>query len=85
MKKVENVDNPHQISERQTKALQIEIDSFPKSEVDKIGRTNLLTHTHDKNDDEPVKQRHHPVSPYIQKEKKTNVENVEPGRYRIIH
>lgn len=61
-----NVNNA--LSMDQLDQLAIIIKQFPRSTDDKLGRTSVLTHKIETEDNPPIKQRHYPVSPYVQKD-----------------
>lgn len=58
----------HPLSAKQLHALQQAIELLPSSEVEGLGKTDVLRHTINTNNATPVKQRHYPVSPAVQKE-----------------
>lgn len=66
LSKPESVDNPHMLSQSEAERLREVVNKFPKSDQGSIGRTHLVEHVIDTGEYEPVKQRHHPVSPYVQ-------------------
>lgn len=59
--------NRHQLTVEQEKRLSQIIKKFPSSETEGLGRTTLLLHSIDTGDAQPVKQRHYPISPAVQK------------------
>lgn len=59
--------NAHELTSEQSKRLKDAIDLFPSSAVQGLGKTSLEVHTIDTGDAEPIKQRHYPVSPAVQK------------------
>lgn len=58
----------HILSADQQRELQEVISLLPSCEVEGLGRTDVLCHTINTNDAQPVKQRYYPVSPAVQKE-----------------
>lgn len=60
--------NVHNLSGKQLQALQQVITLLPSSEIEGLGKTDVLRHAINTNDATPVKQRHYPVSPAVQKE-----------------
>lgn len=65
---VSGVVNVSELNESELKQLSEIIRELPKSANDKIGRTNVLKHNIDTEENPPIKQRHYPVSPYVQKD-----------------
>lgn len=63
----ENESLQHELDPQQSKRLAEIIDMFPSYTKLGLGRTHLLTHTIDTGDALPIKQRHYPYSPAIQK------------------
>ena len=59
--------NQHVLSAEQHQKLQNAIKKFRCFSEHGLGKTDLETHTIDTGDSEPIKQRHYPVSPPIQK------------------
>ncbi|XP_055840052.1 uncharacterized protein LOC129907729 [Episyrphus balteatus] len=59
--------NAHVLTEQQSKRLQDAISLFPSSAVQGLGKTTLEVHTIDTGNAEPIKQRHYPISPAVQK------------------
>ena len=59
--------NAHILTDDQSEALRKSIGRFPSSAVLGLGKTSLLEHTIDTGDAEPIKQRHYPISPAVQK------------------
>lgn len=59
--------NRHELSTIQSATLAQIISQFPSSETSGLGRTHLETHNIDTGDHNPIKSRHYPVSPAIQK------------------
>lgn len=64
-----NKDPPktHNLSEIQRTKLNSIIDIFPSYDRDGLGKTSMIQHSIDVGDTKPVKQRHWPVSPAIEK------------------
>lgn len=62
-----NDDNSHSLSPEQQLTLNNIMRSFPSFEVRGLGRTTHLEHRIDTGSSEPVKQRHYPYSPAVQK------------------
>lgn len=59
--------NIHILTTPQATQLSSVREMFPTSEGNHLGKTSVLTHSIDVNNAKPVKQRHYPVSPAIQK------------------
>lgn len=59
--------NMHDLAERERKELNEVISSFPSSDVEGLGRTNILQHNIDTENASPIKQRYYAVSPAVQK------------------
>jgi len=57
----------HDLSEAEKLRLVHVINSFPSFAQEGLGQTSLITHTVDVGSAKPVKQRHFPVSPAVQK------------------
>lgn len=57
----------HNLTEEQTNALKKVIDQFPSFLISGLGKTSLLSHHIDVGDAKPIKQRHFPVSPAVEK------------------
>lgn len=66
---IENIDDSkiHKLNNEQTEILNEVINMFPSSEVEGLGKTNLIVHSIDTGSTEPIKQRHYPYSPNMQK------------------
>lgn len=60
-------DNSHQLSPEDKFTLTSIVDSLPQFERRGLGKTNLIEHKIDTGSSEPVKQRHYPYSPAVQK------------------
>lgn len=58
----------HDLSTYQQSQLQTVVNCFPSFAQEGLGKTNLITHTIDVGNAKPVKQRHFPVSPAVEKE-----------------
>ena len=59
--------NVHELSAEQQTAFESIKAEFPSFSVEGLGKTNLLAHRIDVGEAQPIKQRHYPVSPAIQK------------------
>lgn len=62
-----NVDQ-HVMTEEQQSKLKLVINCFPSFSQEGLGKTNLITHSIDVGKVKPIKQRHFPVSPAVEKE-----------------
>lgn len=60
-------DNSHPLTPEEELTLNSVIHSFPSFEIRGLGKTSLVQHRIDTGDSEPVKQRHYPYSPAMQK------------------
>ena len=63
----EKNENIHDLSPSQSNTLEIVKSLFPSSSIEGLGKTSILLHKIDVGDTSPIKQRHYPVSPAIQK------------------
>lgn len=59
--------NSHELSPEETLELNTIISLFPSFDMRGLGKTDVLEHTIYTGDSEPVKQRHYPYSPNVQK------------------
>lgn len=59
--------NVHILYQDQREKLGLIIETFPSYEKDGLGRTDLIEHSIDVGNTKPIKQRHWPVSPAIEK------------------
>lgn len=59
--------NRHAVSSEDEQKLQIIMKRFPSSAAEGLGKTSLLKHDIDTGDARPIKQRHYPISPAVQK------------------
>ncbi|XP_044574087.1 uncharacterized protein LOC116655403 [Drosophila ananassae] len=57
----------HDLTEDQSLQLNIAINCFPSFTQEGLGKTHLIKHTIDVGDAKPIKQRHFPVSPAVEK------------------
>lgn len=64
---VSDTSNQRLLSEVQKQQLQIVINSFPSFSKEGLGRTSLISHVIDVGSATPIKQRHFPVSPAMEK------------------
>ena len=60
-------ENSHNLTPEETLKLNSIISTFPSFEAKGLGRTSSIEHKIDTGDSEPVKQRHYPYSPAVQK------------------
>lgn len=58
--------NTHPLSPEQTLRLQRVVETFPSSDTNGLGKTNLIQHSIDTPNCKPVKQRYYAVSPAVQ-------------------
>lgn len=65
---VANDPNVHELTVSQKMQLDAATAMLPSSEILGLGKTNVLSHSINTNDSKPVKQRHYPVSPAVEKE-----------------
>lgn len=68
--------NRHTLNPTQMKRLENSIAMFPTTRNGKLGCTTLIMHQIDTGDAQPVKQRHYPVSPYIQRDIDIEIERM---------
>lgn len=59
--------NMHNLNEEELAKLKEVVSQFPSSTIKGLGRTDILTHTIDTGNSQPIKQRHFPYSPAIEK------------------
>lgn len=60
--------NTHLLNDEQQRELHQAISLLPSSEAEGLGKTSVLHHSINTNSATPIKQRHYPVSPAVQKE-----------------
>lgn len=60
-------ENKHPLSLQQQQVLSAAISYFPNFEERGLGKTSLVEHTIDVGDAKPIKQRHFPISPAVEK------------------
>lgn len=69
-------DRMHNLNVDQQRQLQEAVDLLPSSESEGLGRTDILCHVINTNDAQPVKQRHYPISPAVQKEMYSEIDRM---------
>lgn len=63
----DDVSVTHCLTSEQQRSIDLVKQLFPNFAVEGLGRTNLIKHQIDVGDAKPIKQRHYPISPAVQK------------------
>lgn len=66
----------HNLDADQQRELQEAVALLPSCESEGLCRTEILCHIINTNDAQPVKQRHYPISPAVQKEMYTEIDRM---------